>query len=239
MNARNTEEIFDLLVKQACREYAEAETDEILEKYKQSEIGVPSTIYKKRIKKLAAASNRQAFRVTSGRRLFVIVAVIILVSIMAASVSANAPKWFDFFVQSETDTHISFGIEEKSELRKMLLQEVPTSWEYVYIPTEPLLNNASIGIQVYDTVMTLTMETDYSWLVFTQANYINKSFTLDSERGPATPININGMVGYSYESDEGNSLTWLDEEYMLSISSNFSVEQLVFFAENVKKTINR
>lgn len=186
--------------------------------------------FKKKMKKLISRRNKPYYIMinTAGKRAAVIIITTATAAAAIMSVEAFRTAFVDFFV------HIfeKFSIIEPKNTENNAPDTIENMYEITYN-----LSDYSIDFEAYNdlrrNIRYVKNEITIDYFQEVKITYVKNWNTEDN---PVDEITINGFQAvYFYDNHNYNNIVWDNGEYIFSLSSNISKEELILIAESINK----
>lgn len=185
--------------------------------------------FERKMRRIIGKQERYGFypttRLPLRKALVLAVLVIIMMTVLMVTVSAFRDAIFGFFM-SVFDTHTRFTVETNDD--------TPNSIINIY---EPTILPKGFEIQTRDELpYKVVTEYDYGELFIVIQQYIKAGYSPDvnTEQANPKPIMINNYKGFIIEIPNHCHITWETDEYVFSVGSNVSKDELIEIVESIK-----
>lgn len=225
---------FDEKMTKACKIYIDEEFEDILEDFKISEHHEFSDKFYKNMDKIIKKESIKLKRKKQTLRIKVAVAMIIFVSVGIYTGTKNTEafkiKFIDTIVNQHKDHSDKAFIIENFPYD---LNVVPENWEYIYISKKiPLALNLD-KMYFEDNKVIMYFKVSNKYIEFSQTNDINNVFTIDNFKYSES-FSTKQFQGEYYEKKEKNIAIWTNKDYNFKIESNFTKDEIINIATNLK-----
>lgn len=232
------DELFELMLRHAVIESAQAEAQQVMDEAQADEEPFPpSERYLRRIEKAHRGQKRALFAHRHRRALKIAASVLLVLFGLAATsfvtVSAVRSGFLNFLLGEASD-HTKVMLSDAAEGYD--LAHLPEGWDAIYIPTYLPEGFELTEVQMGKELVCATYTTkNGQYITISQWNKSNISMFLDNEHGSLQPNIVNNNSALVRSDGKDTSIAWTEKNYTFLVVSTINENDLLIICESLKK----
>lgn len=227
----------DKMMKEVCEIYMEEECKKIIEDIKNLEhyeLKISDQFYKNMDTLIKEESIKKKVKRNRYKMMKIAAAITIFISVGVYTGTQNIEafklKFIDTIVNQHKDHSDKAFIVENFPYD---LKVVPENWEYIYISKKMPLGLNLKEMYFEDNKVVMYFKANNKYIEFSQTNNINDVFTIDNFKYSES-FSTKQFQGTYYEKEEKNIAIWTNKDYNFKIESNFTKDEIINIATNLK-----
>lgn len=234
------DDLFELLLKQAAKEYSEQEFDQTIARFSNAPEIKYSAGYKEKMRRLMAHEKRKEnwshWKKPAKKVAVIIVACFVGLTAVTMSVEAFRTKFFNVIFSGNARYSTLTVVEQDRTFQKV---DIPAGWSHVYLPTNLPDGFRLSGIQSTRKLLYVTYtDQQQRTIMLEQSDDVQRKMVIDTEDSVGTEFDIGGKTAIANVKDGENVLSWENDDYSFYlISKSVSDADLAEIARSIEKII--
>ncbi len=165
----------------------------------------------------------------ASRAAIILCAILLSAAAITLSVEAFRIKFFNLFIESGSD-HNRIEFQEEGDSLSL-----PEDWEDYYYPIWLPEDYKLLDTQRNDAAKVIILLNDSNDLMIFTQNTNNLGLNMDNEDSDITIVPINDNEGYMVEKDGIISISWSQNNTVLTLEGAEEISEMMKIAEKIKK----
>lgn len=237
---RLKDDLFELLLKQAAKEYSEQELDQAIVQFSDAPEIEYSKDYKEKMCKLITSEKHKEHWIQWKRPLKKVAVIIVacFVSLVAVTMCVEAfrMKFFNFIFSGKAEYSTLTTIEQDQEFQK---SDIPAGWSHVYLPAYLPEGFHLSGVQSTRKLLYVTYTNQQQHtIMLEQSNDAKRKMVIDTEDSVESEFDLGEKKAIANVKDGENVLLWENDDYSFYLTSeSVSGTDLSEIARSMEKII--
>lgn len=240
MGTNLNDDIFEVLLKHAAKDYSEQEVDALMEQYGGDDrLEEHSEAYRKKMNRLFARERRKEHISGLSRHsrplmkaAIIVFACFVGIGAVSLSVDAFRAKIVNLFRSTNPDYTAVISVENVGFDK----ENIPEGWTHIYLPSEFPDGFYIENAHASKHSLVVTYADDKGKIIrFNQQIATNKGYAWDTQDTGIQEFELNRQTYYAVEKDGQTNIKWNEDDLFFEVTSNLNLDLLKPIIASLKK----